>query len=50
MILGFGPRFGYRSPACASRYRSVILWGFVGVILFFLVSERFGNGGGFLVS
>ena len=28
----------------------VMLWGFVGIILFFLVTERFGNGGGFLVS
>ena len=50
MILEFGPGFGCRSPACASRYRRVMLWGFVGIILFFLVTERFGNGGGFLVS
>ena len=49
-ILEFGPGFGCRSPACASRYRRVMLWGFVGIILFFLVTERFGNGGGFLVS
>ena len=26
-----------------------MLCGFVGIILFFLVTDRFGNGGGFLV-
>ena len=50
MVLGFGTGFECRSPACANRYRRVMLWGFVGIILFFLVTERFGNGGGFLVS
>ena len=30
-------------------YTTVMLWGFVGIILFFVVTERFGNGGGFLV-
>ena len=50
MTLGLGPGFGCRSPACASTYRRVMLCGCVGIILFFLVTERFGNGGGFLVS
>ena len=40
MILEFGPGFGCRSPACASRYRRVMLWGFVGIILFFLMTVR----------
>ena len=49
MTLGLGPGFGCRSPSCASRYRRVTC-GFVGIILFFLETDRFGNGGGFLVS
>ena len=50
VTLGLGPGFGCRSPACASRYRRVMLCGCVGIILFFLVTDIFGNGGGFLVS
>ena len=50
VTLGLGPGFGCRSPACASRYRRVMLCGFVGIILFFLETDRFGNGGGFLVN